>query len=164
MTLTVISRWSVCHMSFHVLLVEDNPADAALVGAMLREHGLPHDLHTVADGVEALRFLMREDEFAEAPTPHLVLLDLNLPKLNGHRVLERIKHSEDLRHIPVVIFSSSRQVEDVHQAYCGYANSYIVKPMELNQYDEVIKSLRQYWFNTAHLPAPQAVRPAKLAN
>ena len=139
-------------MAFHILLVEDNPADAALIRLMLEEHGLPHTLHVVEDGATALEFLHGRGGHRGAPRPDLVLLDLNLPVVSGRRVLEGIKADPDLLTIPVVVFSSSRSSEDVEHCYFTHANCYVQKPVELEGYGSVIRSLRRFWFNTVQLP------------
>ncbi|MHA2500446.1 MAG: response regulator [Candidatus Hodarchaeales archaeon] len=137
---------------FQVLLVEDNPADARLVREGLKEGKLFIDLKVAEDGVEALAFLRKEGRYANEQTPNLILLDLNLPKKNGREVLAELKADEALRHIPVVVLTTSEDEKDIHKSYHLHANSYIVKPVDFEQFIRVIQSLEDYWFTIARLP------------
>jgi CheY-like chemotaxis protein len=137
---------------FQVLLVEDNPADARLVREGLKEGKLFIDLKVAEDGVEALAFLRKEGRYANEQTPNLILLDLNLPKKNGREVLAELKADEVLRHIPVVVLTTSEDEKDIHKSYHLHANSYIVKPVDFEQFIRVIQSLEDYWFTIARLP------------
>ena len=139
-------------MAFQVLLVEDNPADAALLQLMLEEHAPAHTLHRVENGAAALNFLYRRGVYTAAPRPDLILLDLNLPLLSGYTVLEWVKQDPELAPIPVVVFTSSKSADDIYRCYKSYANSYVQKPLELADYEGVIRSLHQFWFQTAQLP------------
>ncbi len=146
-----------------ILLVEDNPADIKIMQCALRDSGLAVDLITVRDGEEAVAYLLREGPFASWSgwkAPELVLLDLNLPRLNACQVLGRIRGQHELRAIPVVVLTTSRRVEDVRSVYAAGANSYVQKPQEYLQFVEALRTLGRYWFDTAllpeHAPAPSA--------
>ncbi len=131
--------------SAEVLLVEDNPADVDLTRESLDEARVLCNLHVTNDGVEAMRFLRKEDEYAEAPTPDLVLLDLNLPKMDGREVLEKCKDDEQLRRIPIVVLTSSQAEIDIQKAYDLHANSYVVKPVDLDQFVDIMESIGGFW-------------------
>ena len=133
-------------------MVEDNPGDIRLTVEALKEAKVRNNLHTVEDGVEALAFLRREGRYAEAPRPDLVLLDLNLPKKNGREVLAEIKEDPDLRRIPVVILTVSQAEQDIVKSYNLHANCYITKPVDLDQFLEVVKSIENFWLTVVMLP------------
>jgi len=135
-----------------ILMVEDNPGDIRLTVEALKEAKVRNNLHTVEDGVEALAFLRREGRYAEAPRPDLVLLDLNLPKMNGREVLAVIKEDPDLRRIPVVILTVSQAEQDIVKSYNLHANCYITKPVDLDQFLEVVKSIENFWLTVVMLP------------
>ena len=135
-----------------ILMVEDNPGDIRLTVEALKEAKVRNNLHTVEDGVEALAFLRREGRYAEAPRPDLVLLDLNLPKMNGREVLAVIKEDPDLRRIPVVILTVSQAEQDIVKSYNLHANCYITKPVDLDQFLEVVKSIENFWLTIVKLP------------
>ncbi len=135
-----------------ILMVEDNPGDIRLTMEALKEAKVRNNLHTVEDGVEALAFLRREGRYAEAPRPDLVLLDLNLPKMNGREVLAEIKEDPDLRRIPVVILTISQAEQDIVKSYNLHANCYITKPVDLDQFLEVVKSIENFWLTVVMLP------------
>jgi len=135
-----------------ILMVEDNPGDVRLTVEALKEAKVRNNLHTVEDGVEALAFLRREGRYAEAPRPDLVLLDLNLPKMNGREVLAVIKEDPDLRRIPVVILTVSQAEQDIVRSYNLHANCYITKPVDLDQFLEVVKSIENFWLTVVMLP------------
>lgn len=138
---------------FEILLVEDEPADAHLVKVSLRESRVLSRLHHVFDGVEAFEFLRRQGErFAEAPRPDLILLDLNMPRMNGREFLAAIKQDDDLRHIPVVILTTSDVERDVVATYQLGAGGYIVKPVDMEQFIKAIRQLEEYWFALVRLP------------
>jgi len=136
-----------------VLLVEDNPADACLMRDALSNGQFPCNIHVAEDGVEALAFLTQHGKYREALRPDLVLLDLNLPKLNGHEVLSQIKSDVTLRGIPVVILTTSSRDEDLRQSYDLHANCFITKPRELEEFTELVRSLEEFWFQRATLPS-----------
>lgn len=136
----------------HILLIEDNPADVRLVREALAESGLRIELHWVPSGEEALGFLHKDAQFSCVPTPDLVLLDLNLPGLSGHEVLARIKNDPALLSIPVVALTSSSAVQDVLDAYRGHVNSYMVKPVDFDQFLTLVDTIRSYWLTATLLP------------
>jgi chemotaxis family two-component system response regulator Rcp1 len=135
-----------------ILLVEDNPGDARLTREALAMSKIHNNLHHARDGEEALRFLKREGGFAEAPRPDLILLDLNLPKRDGREVLDDIKRDPDLMHVPVVILTTSQAEEDILRAYRLHANCFISKPVDLEQFINVVRSIEQFWFTIVKLP------------
>ncbi len=135
-----------------LLLVEDNPGDVELTREALEEARVRNRLHVVSDGEEALAFLRREGRHADAPRPDLVLLDLNLPRLGGREVLAAIKQSDDLRRIPVVVLTTSEAEKDVLGAYELHANAYIVKPVDLDQFLGVVRSIEGFWLAVVKFP------------
>jgi two-component system, chemotaxis family, response regulator Rcp1 len=135
-----------------VLLVEDNPGDVRLTREALRDGKVHNNLSVVPDGVEALAFLRREGKYADAPRPDVILLDLNLPKKDGREVLEDIKADPALQRIPVVVLTSSEAERDIAQAYALHANCYITKPVDLDQFITVVKSIEDFWFTIVKLP------------
>ncbi|MDO9530692.1 MAG: response regulator [Deltaproteobacteria bacterium] len=135
-----------------ILLVEDNPGDVRLTQEALREGKVRNHLHVAADGVDAMAFLRREGQHAHAPQPDLILLDLNLPKKGGREVLAEIKEDPELRRIPVVILTVSKAEEDVLKSYNLHANCYITKPVNLDQFLEVVKSIEDFWLTVVMLP------------
>lgn len=144
-------KQKVCR-PIELLLVEDNPGDVRLTQEALREGKVRNHLHVAADGVEALAFLRREAQYANAPQPDLILLDLNLPKKSGREVLAEIKADPALRRIPVVILTVSKAEEDVLKSYNLHANCYITKPVDLDQFIEVVKSIEDFWLTVVVLP------------
>jgi two-component system, chemotaxis family, response regulator Rcp1 len=130
-----------------ILLVEDNPGDVRLVRESLRECGLPHRLTVAMDGVEAL------ERLHGAERPDVILLDLNLPRKDGLEVLEEVKADPGLRSIPVVVLSSSDAQDDVAAAYALHANCYVTKPVDLDQFLEVVATIQRFWMGVAKLPA-----------
>ena len=135
-----------------VLLVEDNPGDVRLTREALRDGKVHNNLSVVPDGVEALAFLRREGKYADAPRPDVILLDLNLPKKDGREVLQDIKADPALQRIPVVVLTSSEAERDIAQAYALHANCYITKPVDLDQFITVVKSIEDFWFTIVKLP------------
>jgi two-component system, chemotaxis family, response regulator Rcp1 len=135
-----------------ILMVEDNPGDVRLTVEALKEGKVRNNFHTVEDGVAALAFLRREGRYAEAARPDLILLDLNLPKMNGREVLAEIKKDPDLRRIPVVILTVSQAEQDIVKSYNLHANCYISKPVDLDQFLEVVKSIENFWLTVVMLP------------
>jgi chemotaxis family two-component system response regulator Rcp1 len=136
-----------------ILLVEDNPGDARLAVEALKESKLPKNLHTVGDGEEAMAYLHREGRYADEPLPDLILLDLNLPKKDGREVLAEIKADPKLRHIPVVIMTISNSEEDILNTYNLHVNCYITKPVDLDNFMNVFKSLEDFWLTVVRLPS-----------
>ena len=135
-----------------ILVVEDNPGDARLTAEALRDARILNRIHAVDNGADALAFLRREGKYADAPRPTLVFLDLNLPKVSGHQVLAAMKADEHLRSIPVVVMSSSGNQAEVNRAYDEQVSSYIVKPLDLNQYFAAIRAVKELWFHVVALP------------
>ncbi len=135
-----------------ILLVEDNPGDVRLTIEGLKEGKILNKLSLVSNGVEALAFLRREGEYANAPRPELILLDLNLPKKDGREVLAEIKNDNNLKRIPVVILTSSEAEQDVLKSYNLQANCYVTKPVELDQFIGVIKNIEHFWLTVVKLP------------
>jgi two-component system, chemotaxis family, response regulator Rcp1 len=135
-----------------ILLVEDNPGDARLTREALAQSKVKNNLSYARDGEEAIAFLRREPPFSDAPTPDLVLLDLNLPRRDGREVLEDIKKDPKLRHIPVVILTSSQAEEDILRSYRLHANCFITKPVDFEQLTKVVHGIEQFWFTLVKLP------------
>ena len=142
------------HEKFTILLVEDNSSHAELVMRSLGEHSISTAIFHVADGEAALDYLFQRNQFADdsAPRPHLVLLDLRLPKIDGLQVLKEIRSSEDLYRIPVVILSTSYAEIDVGKAYEHHANSYLVKPLDFEKFTNLMNDLGFYWLGWNHYP------------
>ena len=136
-----------------VLLVEDNEADVRLTREALREAGENVRLSAVVDGEQALAFLRRQDGFADAPRPDLVLLDLNLPRKNGLEVLDELRADASLAPIPVIMLTSSAAHSDVEAAYARGANAFVVKPLELDAFMDLIGAIRGFWLGVAQLPS-----------
>jgi two-component system, chemotaxis family, response regulator Rcp1 len=135
-----------------ILMVEDNPGDVRLTLEALKEGKVRNNLHTVADGEAAMKFLRRQDTYAQSPRPDLVLLDLNLPKKNGREVLAEIKDDPDLKRIPVVILTVSEAEQDIIKSYNLHANCYITKPVNLEQFIRVVRSIEDFWLSIVMLP------------
>jgi chemotaxis family two-component system response regulator Rcp1 len=135
-----------------ILMVEDNPGDVRLTVEALKEGKVRNILHTVEDGEEAMKFLRRQETYAKAPRPDLILLDLNLPKMNGREVLAEIKVDPSLRRIPVVILTVSKAEQDIVKTYDLHANCYINKPVDLEQFLTVVQSIENFWLTVVKLP------------
>ena len=135
-----------------VLLAEDNPGDIRLTLEALKNTQLGDTLHVVRDGVEALTFLRQEGQYVTAPIPNLILLDLNMPKIDGYEVLTKIKSDKKLKHIPVVILTTSRAEQDIVRSYDLHANCYVIKPVDLDRFIEVIKAITEFWLTVVELP------------
>ncbi len=135
-----------------ILLVEDNPGDVRLTREAFKEAKIVNNLHTVADGVEALAFLRREGRYASSPRPDLMLLDLNLPRKDGREVLAEVKTDPDLRRIPIVILTTSKAEEDILKTYDLHANCYIVKPVDFERFIDVVKMIEGFWLSVVMLP------------
>jgi DNA-binding response OmpR family regulator len=140
-----------------VLLVEDSPGDVRLIQEALKDVKVPIRLHIARDGVEAMAFLRCEGKNASAPRPHLILLDLNLPKKDGREVLREIKESATFVSIPVVILSTSASHIDIVQSYSLHANCYITKPVDLKGFHTAVKAIGAFWFSVVSLPHPPRV-------
>jgi chemotaxis family two-component system response regulator Rcp1 len=138
--------------SIEILLVEDNPADVRLTREIF-ENGAPTHLNVVGDGEQAMAYLRRQEPYADRPRPQLVLLDLNLPKKDGREVLEEMKGDTSLCRIPVVVLTTSAAESDITRSYDLHANCYITKPMDLDEYFEVVGSIKDFWLANARLPS-----------
>ncbi|WP_225408393.1 response regulator [Stigmatella hybrida] len=136
-----------------ILLVEDNPGDVRLTIEALKEGKVRNNLSVARDGVEALAFLRREGPHEKASRPDLILLDLNLPKKDGREVLEEIKKDSVLRRIPVVVLTTSKAEEDILHTYDLHANCYINKPVDLEQFISVVRSIDDFWLSVVRLPS-----------
>jgi CheY-like chemotaxis protein len=139
-------------MPIEILLVEDNPGDVRLTREALRDGKVSNNLHVAVDGVEALAFLRRSGKYLGAPRPDLILLDLNLPRMSGREVLEQIKEDPELRTIPVVVLTTSQAEQDIVKAYELNANCYVTKPVDLDQFITVVKSIEDFWLTIVRLP------------
>nr|WP_204342509.1 response regulator [Micromonospora terminaliae] len=140
-----------------VLLVEDDPADVALIEEALDAHALPTTLRHVPDGVEAMAFLRHQGQYADAPRPELILLDLNMPRMNGREVLAAVKADPWLQSIPVVVFTTSSIDADVLASYTAHANAYISKPIDMDDFERVVGQIHRFYGRTATLPpSPRA--------
>lgn len=135
-----------------ILLVEDNPGDVRLTQEAFSEGRLRNNLSVVEDGVEAMAFLRREDKYAMAPRPDIILLDLNLPKKDGREVLSELKRDPHLRRIPVVVLTTSRDEQDVLRVYDMHANCYVTKPVVLDEFIAVVKEIEDFWLMLVELP------------
>lgn len=135
-----------------ILLVEDNPGDVRLTREALRDAKVRNNLHVASDGVEALQFLRRQGNFEQVPQPDLILLDLNLPKKGGREVLEEIKQDKGLKHIPVVILTTSQAEQDILESYRLRANAYVTKPVDLEQFLRVVRTIEEFWLEIVKLP------------
>ncbi|HEY9529823.1 MAG TPA: response regulator [Burkholderiales bacterium] len=135
-----------------ILLVEDNPGDERLTREALKEGKVYSNLHWVKDGVDAMEFLRRQGKHASAPRPDIILLDLNLPKKDGREVLQDIKNDPELKRIPVVVLTTSKAEEDVLRTYNLHANCYVTKPVDLEKFIVVVKSIDVFWLTVVTLP------------
>jgi two-component system, chemotaxis family, response regulator Rcp1 len=139
-------------MTIEVLLVEDSPGDVRLTQEAFRDSGKPVRLHLAADGVEAMAFLRNEGTYADAPRPDLILLDLNLPKMDGREVLKEIKKDRNLATIPTIILTTSDDEADVLISYQLQANCYLRKPAHWDAFDKLVRSINAFWLTRAKLP------------
>jgi len=141
-----------CASPIDILLVEDNPADVRLTVETLKQEKIYGNIHVVSDGEEALAFLRKQGKFSKAVRPDLILLDLNLPKIDGREVLKEVKSDDALKSIPVVVLTSSKAEEDICKSYMLHANCYITKPVDLNQFAKVARSVNEFWLTMVKLP------------
>jgi len=139
-------------LPIEVLLVEDDPGDVLMTQEAFDEHKVRNKLNVVHDGEEALSYLRREGDFADAPRPDLILLDLNLPRVDGREVLQVIKNDEDLRRIPVVVLTTSQADEDILRSYSLHANAYVTKPVDFDEFVRVIRRIDDFFVSVARLP------------
>lgn len=135
-----------------ILLAEDNPGDVMLTKKALKQGKLANNLHVVADGVEAMRYLRQEAEYADAPRPDLILLDLNMPRKDGKEVLADIGEENELSRIPVVVLTSSESEADIARSYELSANAYLTKPVDFDGFVEIVNRLEGFWFQVVTLP------------
>lgn len=143
---------STIYAPIHILLVEDNPGDIRLTKEVLKEGKLNNRLSVVIDGEEAIQFLKKQGAYKNEPTPDIILLDLNLPKKDGREVLAEIKTDPDLMTIPVIVLTTSSAEQDILNTYAHHANCYIMKPVDFNQFIEVIRSIEEFWLTIVKLP------------
>lgn len=143
-----------------VLVVEDDPGDVALVESAFAEHAIPSTLHHVADGGEALAFLHRDEPYGDAPRPDLILLDLNMPRVDGRQALVMIKTDDRFKSIPTIVFTTSSADSDISSSYNAQANAYVTKPINLDDYERVINAIRNFYGHTVALPRPASGDPA----
>ncbi len=136
----------------HILLVEDNEGDILLTKEALEDARIHIHLSVVNDGKEAIDFLSKQGKYADADLPDLLLLDVNLPKKNGHEVLKYVKADEGLKHIPVIMLSTSSSQRDINQSYNNYANCFITKPVEANDFLAVVTTIENFWISVVKLP------------
>ena len=138
---------------FEVLLVEDNPGDIRLTREALKDAKLAINLNDVGDGMEALDYLNHRGRYASAARPDLILLDLNLPRKDGRQVLAEIKNDDSLKNIPVVVLTTSKAEEDIIKTYNLHANCYVSKPIDLDQFTEIVHAIENFWFSIVQLPS-----------
>ena len=136
----------------HILLVEDNEGDIMLTTEALHEGKIVNTIDVVRDGWEAIRYLEKKGEYMESLVPDIILLDVNLPKLNGHEVLRNIKANPDIMHIPVIMLTTSSNEKDVLESYQNHVNCYITKPVEASNFLHVVSSIEDFWINIVQLP------------
>jgi len=136
-----------------ILIVEDNTADLMIMQEALLDTRFPANVHTTPNGEEAMKFLRRVGNYSAAPRPHLILLDLNMPRKNGHEVLQEIKSDRLLMRIPVIILTTSQADDDISRAYAAHANCYIRKPVDFNRFCDVMRQIEAFWVETVSLPA-----------
>jgi CheY-like chemotaxis protein len=139
-------------LPIEVLLVEDDPGDVLMTQEAFEEHKVRNKLNVVHDGEEALSYLRREGDFADAPRPDLILLDLNLPRVDGREVLQVIKNDEDLRRIPVVVLTTSQADEDILRSYSLHANAYVTKPVDFERFIAVVRQIDEFFVSVVKLP------------
>ena len=135
-----------------ILLVEDNPGDVLLTQEAFKRAKIRNNLVVAPDGEVALKILAKEEGYEDAKTPDLILLDLNLPKFNGKEVLEKVKSSDKLKRIPIVVLSSSKAEQDINQSYDLHANSYVTKPIDIQKLAAIVQSIESFWFSVVQLP------------
>jgi CheY-like chemotaxis protein len=135
-----------------VLLVEDDPGDVLMTREAFEDNKVANTLHVVSDGAEAMEFLRKQGDHAEAPTPDLVLLDLNLPKMDGREVLAAVKADDVLRQIPIVVLTTSEAEEDVLRSYALHANAYVTKPVDFERFIEVVRKIDDFFVSVVRLP------------
>lgn len=143
---------SLINGTIHILLVEDSESDARLVKEFLKETNIEHVLYVVEDGDKALEFMNTHCKPATEYCPDIVMLDLNLPRIGGIEVLKEMKKDDNLKRIPVIVLTTSTSPKDIHECYGNYANCYIVKPSNLEDFENIMDAIKEFWFNTINLP------------
>jgi CheY-like chemotaxis protein len=138
--------------AIHILLVEDNEGDILLTTEALQEGKVFNKVSVVKDGKQAIDFLNQKEPFHDASLPNLILLDINLPKKNGHEVLQYIKESKNFRHIPIIMLTTSSSEKDIIQAYKHYANCFITKPVDVNEFMLAVAKIENFWISIVQLP------------
>ena len=137
----------------HILHVEDNEGDIMLIRDSILDSGIAHTLDIVRDGYEALQFLRKEDPYQHKGTPDLLLLDINMPNMNGHELLDNIKSDEKLRHLPVIMLTTSSSKSDILKSYQKYSNCFLTKPNSADELDKMIQEVGKFWSTVAQLPS-----------
>ena len=135
-----------------ILLVEDKPSDVRLVMEAFKETSLHTNMSVVGNGEDAINFLLKKGQYADAPRPDLILLDLKLPKKNGHEVIKKVRDTENISLIPIIVLSNSDADPDIQKAYKEQANCYITKPFKMSEFVEVVKLIEKFWLNHVKLP------------
>lgn len=138
--------------TIHILLVEDNEGDILLTTEALQEGKIFNKISVVRNGEQAMDFLKKRNEYADAELPNLILLDINMPRQNGHEILKLIKADSNIKHIPIIMLTTSSSEKDIQTAYKNYANCYIIKPVDVNDFINAITKIEDFWVNLAHLP------------
>jgi len=150
-----VSERSCSSEPIDILLVEDNPGDVRLTKEAFEEGSISNTLHVVTDGIDALDFLYRRGDYPDAPRPDIVLLDLNLPRKNGDEVLEEIRGDAGLSSLPVIVLTSSEAAEDVIRSYDLCANAYLTKPVDPDEFIEIVRRFKAFWLEVVRLPSDE---------
>lgn len=135
-----------------ILLIEDNSGDNKLTTEVFMRAAVPNKIHMVTNGVDAMNFLKQEGGFQESVRPNIIFLDLNIPKKDGREILKEIKADPELKYIPIIVLTTSESEQDIKNTYEHYANAYITKPIDMDEFIKVIKSIEEYWLRTVELP------------
>lgn len=146
--MSILKKMSVVE----ILLVEDNPGDSRLVQEVLQNSKINNNLYIVSDGEEALSFIRKEGKYSSKPSPNLILLDLNLPKKDGREVLQELKTNEEYKKIPIIVLTTSKSEDDINKTYNLHVNSYLTKPVDLDDFNNLVKSIEDFWMVHAQLP------------
>jgi chemotaxis family two-component system response regulator Rcp1 len=135
-----------------ILLIENNRGNNKLTTEVFQEGAVPNNIHQVTNGVDAMNFLRQEGGFQDSSRPNIILLDLNIPKKDGREILKEIKADPELKYIPIIVLTNSESKQDIKNTYEHYANAYITKPIDMDEFIKVIKSIEEYWLRTVELP------------